>query len=379
MAKAHNNDRPIKVLHFVTGGFSGATQVAIDLVKSASNSEHIESLLVLRRKRQTPQSKIQALIDAGISVKTVSGLAHSVSIYQLWRICKHFRPDFLVAHGFSEHIIGRYAGLLAGVPRLIHVEHNSRERYTFWRLVQSRWLAKRTAAIVGVSDGVKTRLLELKFPADRVISIPNGINLTSFADAQSQTYEHRAGNIVMCARFSAQKDHETALRAMKILKDKGHAPLLYFAGGGKLRYLNRARELTRRLGLDGQVKFLGLCSDIPSLLKENQIFLLSTHYEGMPLALIEGMAAGCAVVASNVVGVKEIVQHDENGLLVAEADPEGLAAQLERLLTHPELGQALSRAAIQTARSRHSIELMQQRYEALFIANGPNNHRRTEL
>jgi hypothetical protein len=75
-----------------------------------------------------------------------------------------FRPDILVAHGFSEHLWGRYAGLLAQVPHLVHVEHNTRERYTRWRLKQTRWLAARTDRIVGCSEGVRLRLLEMGMP-----------------------------------------------------------------------------------------------------------------------------------------------------------------------------------------------------------------------
>ncbi|MBA4108361.1 MAG: glycosyltransferase [Leptothrix sp. (in: Bacteria)] len=328
----------------------------------------VQPLLVLRRKRQTPSSRINELRAQGIPVETVTGLAHALTIWQLKRICDRFKPDVLVAHGFSEHLMGRYAGLLAQVPALVHIEHNSRERYTRWRLAQARWLAKRTAQIVGVSEGVKTRLLELGFPASKVIGIPNGIDLGRFQQSGEQAYGQRAANIVMCARFSAQKDHATAIRALALLKDAGHTPKLVFAGGGKHRYLNKTRQLAQTLGVAEQVVFMGLCSDVPALLMRNQIFLLSTRYEGMPLALIEGMAAGCAVIASDVIGVKEVIDHNRTGLLVKEQDPADLAQALLQVLMHPELGCALGQAAREAAVSRHGVELMRQRYEQLFTS-----------
>jgi hypothetical protein len=126
-----------RVLHFVTGGFSGATQVAVDLVQAHGESGRFEALLVLRRKRNTAAPRVQALRERGLRVETVAGWSHAATMWQLAALCRRERPDVLVAHGFSEHLWGRYAGLLAGVPHLVHVEHNSRERYSAWRLQQA--------------------------------------------------------------------------------------------------------------------------------------------------------------------------------------------------------------------------------------------------
>ena len=171
-----------RVLHFVTGGFTGgATQVAVKLVTAAGERGDADALLVVRRKRHTDSRRIDELRERGLPIDTVPGWSHLATVLALVRICRQFRPDVLIAHGFSEHLWGRYAGLLAGVPYLVHVEHNTRERYTRWRLAQARWLAARTARIVGCSEGVRLRLLELGFPAERVMAIDNGINLAPFA------------------------------------------------------------------------------------------------------------------------------------------------------------------------------------------------------
>ena len=131
--------------------------------------------LVLRKKFNTSALKIKALQDQGIDVEVVPSWSHLATIFALKRICQQWQTDILVAHGFSEHIWGRLAGLWAKVPTLIHVEHNSRERYTAWRLKLSHWLAVKTAAIVGVSEGVKSRLIELGFPREKCMAISNGV------------------------------------------------------------------------------------------------------------------------------------------------------------------------------------------------------------
>ena len=359
----------VRVLHFVTGGFSGgATQVAIQLVNAARESAAIEPLLVLRRKRRTPPARIAELEQAGVPLRVVAGWSHAATIAALVKVCREFRPDVLVAHGFSEHLWGRYAGLLAKVPHLVHVEHNTRERYTRWRLAQTRWLAKRTDRIVGCSEGVRRVLLEMGMPPARTIAIPNGVRLQPFADAEAQPFAQRIPGIVMVARFSRQKDHATLLRAVALLRERGLAPPLLFAGGGKDLHRRPLEKLADELGIAAQVQFLGVVRDVPQRLMAHQLCVLSTHYEGMPLALLEGMAAGCAVVGSAVPGVREVLEDGVDGLLVAEADAPALADALERVLRDPPFGARLAAAARRAAAEKYSRERMNRRYEELFLS-----------
>ncbi|WP_199730828.1 glycosyltransferase [Luteimonas sp. 100069] len=356
------------MLHFVTGGFSGgATQVAIALVNAARAEGPIEPLLVLRRKRRTDPARIAELEQAGVPVRVVAGWSHLATIRELVRLCREFRPDVLVAHGFSEHLWGRYAGLLAKVPNLVHVEHNTRERYTRWRIAQTRWLARRTARIVGCSEGVRQVLLQMGMPADRTIAISNGIRLEPFADAESNPLPARAPGIVMVSRLSKQKDHPTLLRAIALLRARGLLPPVLLAGTGKARYRASLEKLAGELGVDGQVQFLGLRRDVPELLLGHRIAVLSTHYEGMPLALIEGMAAGCAVVGSAVPGVREVIRDGVDGLLVAPGDAQALADALERLLRDDGLAASIARQARLRAVEEYGRERMNARYEALFL------------
>lgn len=358
----------VRVLHFVTGGFSGgATQVAIQLVNAARESAAIAPLLVLRRKRRTPAARVAELEKAGMPLRLVPGWSHLATIVALVKICREFRPDVLVAHGFSEHLWGRYAGLLARVPHLVHVEHNTHERYSRWRLAQTRWLARRTDRIVGCSEGVRQALLAMGMPPERTLAIPNGIRLDSFAAADAHPFARRTPGIVMVARFSKQKDHATLLRAVALLREHGLKVPLQLAGGGKARHRRPLENLAFELGIGGQVQFIGVVHDVPQRMMSHQICVLSTHYEGMPLVLLEGMAAGCAVVGSAVPGVREVLDDGVDGLLVPEGDAPALANALERLLRNPDEAARLAANARAAALERHSRERMHQRYEELFL------------
>lgn len=356
-----------RVLHFVTGGFSGATQVALDLLQAHRAGNTFDAMLALREKRQTPHERVAELQAQGVNVTVVPGWSHAATVWQLAKLCRAYRPDILVAHGFSDHIWGRYAGLLAHVPHLVHVEHNSRERYTWWRLRQSLWLSQRTDAIVGCSEGVRGNLLRLGFPADKTMAIPNGIEVSPYRDALSRPLASRERAILMAARFARQKDHTTLLHAMALLKQRGLVVPLYLAGGGKSSYQDAAVALAQQLGLDEQVHFLGHTSNMPELLMSKQICVLSSHYEGMALSLIEGMAAGCAVVGSRVPGVEELIRSGSNGLLSEHANAQSLADALAQLLEHPEQAAELARQAHLDALQHHTRSLMLSRYEALFL------------
>ncbi len=356
----------MKLVHFVSGGgFSGATSVAIDLVRAAQASGSSQAVLVLRRKRTTQASRVEALRSQGLQVEVVPGWSHVATIWALARLCRRLRPDVLVAHGFPEHILGRWAGLLAAVPHLVHVEHNARERYTVWRLAQARWLARFTDRIVAVSEDVKAVLLSLGMPAEKAVVIPNGINLERFDRADEHAFEGREPGIVMAARFARQKDHATLLHALHRLRSEGLKPPLLLVGSGGNRHERMARELCRKLALDDQVQFLGHVADLPDLLMRHRIAVLSSHYEGFGLSLAEGMAAGCAAIGTSVPGIRTLIQDGVNGLLVAHEDPASLAAAIKRLLLDPSFARDLAQAGRLHARSEFMRETMLARYEQM--------------
>jgi len=357
-----------RVLHFVTGGFSGATQVALTLARAARDSDQQQATLVLRHKRQTDRAHVEALRQEGLDVHVVPGWSHLATIAALVLLCRRLRPDVLVAHGFSEHLWGRYAGLIASVPALVQVEHNSRERYGRWRLAQARWLAKFTARIVAVSEGVRQALLARGFSPQQVVAIPNGIALSPFEAADAHPWRKRVPGIVMAARFSRQKDHATLLHALALLRARGLQPPLLLAGAGSARHRAEAEALVQRLGLQAQVRFLGHTPELPQLLMQHQVCALSTHYEGMPLALVEGMAAGCAVIGSAVPGVQELISDGVNGRLAPEGDATAWADALQALLCEPERSERMAAHARAEARQRYSVQRMTADYHALLAA-----------
>ncbi|RGE46342.1 glycosyltransferase [Comamonas testosteroni] len=354
----------MRILHFVTGGFSGATQVAIDLSLAALHTPGFEVLLVLRRKRSTDEAKIEKLRQQGLQVHVVSNWMHAITVWELRKVIRSFKPDVVFAHGFSDHIWGRRAAVAEGVPRIFHVEHNTRERYTARRLAQSQALMPYTEACIGVSEGVRTSLIERGFDPAKCIAIPNGIDLERFPESILKPWNEREPAIIMASRFARQKDHATLIKAVALLKDQGLTPKLYLAGGGKTSFQQKARALVAQLGLQEQVIFLGNVNNLPLRLTSTQIFVLSTHWEGMPLALVEGMAAGCACVVTDVIGAREVIQPSITGLRVAENDVAAMADALQRLLENADVAEKFGQVARQQALAVHGRNHMWSSYQA---------------
>lgn len=355
-----STDRPI-VLHFVAGAFTGATKVAIQLAE-ATPPEAVGMLVLCEKPGGRHAARVQALRTRGVPVETVRARPRWATVLELWRICRRVRPAVLVVHGFPEHLYGRCAGLLARVPCLMHVEHNTRERYTRLRRFMARWLARRTEATIAVSEGVRKSLLDLGLSASRIVVIPNGVNLSLFEEHAGQPYERRQSGIVMAARVVAQKDHAVVVEALGILAQEGIRPTLYFAGDGDPQTIQRLQLRAQHLGVAAQIQWLGHVDGLPLLLMRNAIGVLASHYEGLPLALLEAMAAGMAVVGSDVPGIRELIRDGVDGRLVPESDPRALAAALRELLSQQAVAARLAAAGRARIEAEFSDTLCLARY-----------------
>ena len=393
----------LRVMHVASGGFSGATQVALDLTRAAGRHE---CLLVLRQKRHTPRDRVEALRQSGVPVELVPGWSHGATIWALSRLARRWGADVIVGHGFPEHLLARWSGLWAAraflgseagraaghaagpaaaqgqtgtAPLLVQVEHNARERYTAFKRWQVRALAAHTAAFVGVSRTVADGLLAMGLPAHRVLAVRNGIDLTPFSQSEAHPWPQRESAILMAARFGAQKDHETLIRSLPLLAQRhGLRPPLRLAGGGSDAHRQRMHALVSALGLQGQVEFLGHRPDLPALLQRHRVAALSTHYEGLPLSLAEAMAAGCAVVGSDVGALRETLGGGQWGWLAAPQDPQSWADALalalqggEAVLTRVDAARHYARQELSRARMVADHEALLERLVALKTSGLP--------
>jgi glycosyltransferase involved in cell wall biosynthesis len=189
--------------------------------------------------------------------------------------------------------------------------------------------------------------------------IPNGIDLAPFTQPPAPV----PGRILWVGRFAPPKRADLALRALAMVRPRFPEAELHLVGDGVGR--PAAEELARELGVADAVRFLGTRDDVPELLVEASCALLASDYEGCPLSVIEAMAAGVPVVATDVGGLGELVVHGRTGLLVPRSE-EALADGLGELLGRPDLARDQGEEARKLARKRFSRERMVSETVALY-------------
>ena len=198
-------------------------------------------------------------------------------------------------------------------------------RFVDQTIVLSPGDAELHAGMMGIEYGPKTAV------------IFNGIDADRFAEGRRGSLGMETGtiNILTVAELNNQKGHRFLLEAIPAVRREIPNARFFFAGDGHLR--DELRELSRSLGVEAIVTFLGRRDDVADLFASSDLVVLPSLFEGFPLTLLEAMAAGRAVVATDVPGNRDAVIHGETGLLVKAADPRALEGGIVRLLKDPEL------------------------------------------
>ena len=215
--------------------------------------------------------------------------------------------------------------------KLITTEHNTtnRRRNIHWLKPIEKWMYKQYNSIICISDKAKENLQEYIGSNYPIITIYNGIDIQKFMHATPLNRDSLGlkDNFIICmvAGFRPQKDQDTLIRAMKRLPNNFH---LWLIGDGERR--KELEILTQKEELTNRIKFWGIRSDIPQLLKTADIIVMSSHWEGLSLSSLEGMCSGKPFIASDVDGLHEIV--NGYGILFPEGNDKALSQIILKLI-----------------------------------------------
>jgi glycosyltransferase involved in cell wall biosynthesis len=255
-------------------------------------------------------------------------------LLEIVRLLRRERPHIVHVNSAKAAALGRVAAWLARVPIRVYTVHG-------WAFLAHRGLASAayrwmerglrplTTVTVCVSENERRAGLEARACDERAtVVIRNGVHPAAARPADASSAPPR---LVMVGRLQAPKDPLTLVRALATVRGRDFDALLVGAGPER----GAVEEEVRRLGIESSVRLLGERSDVVELLRGADIFVLSTRSEGLPLSILEAMAAGLPVVASKVGGVPELVIDGGTGLLVPAGDPRSLAAAIESLLEDP--------------------------------------------
>lgn len=280
--------------------------------------------------------------------------------------------DVVHTHLFTADTYGRLAARLAGVPAVFSTVHNTVNPWKgAGRHAIDRLLARLSTAVVGCSEEVtQTLARRYRIPVRKLVAIPNGIDLRKFSSASGAGVREEFGLppdrllIGVVGRLHAQKAHADLFRALALLPQAraGQLACLVIGTGDLLAPL---MQQVRELGLERCVQFTGMRQDIPRLVAALDVFVMSSHWEGLPIALLEAMASARAVLCTRVGGIPDVVVDGDNGLLVDAQDIPALAQGLERLLHDAALRQRLGQRARETVMARFDVSHTAAAYNQL--------------
>lgn len=338
------------IVYFVDGvAFGGAEQALLNLLSGLDRERWRPILFCHDEPGQEPL--LEGVRELGVKLTVVPRMdkKHRLAAAQsIFRKLRAERPT--IFHAQLDWQLGcRHAlvvAALAGVPVRLATAHlfvdlpRSVLLYTQQRIVGSG-----VHRYIAVSREVATRLGVFGVPGNKIEVVHNAICLERYVRPVNQELRIRlAGNncrkiVFTAARLHAQKGHRFLLQAATLVPDA----VFVLAGDGPDR--DQLEMQARHLGLGDRVLFLGYRQDIADLLAACDLFVLPSLYEGLPLSILEAMAAGRPVISSAIGGTDEAVTHGETGLLVPPGNSTELARAINLVLSNPDLAQRLAATA----------------------------------
>lgn len=310
----------------------------------------------------------------GIPVK-IFGRRHKFDIGLVFRVAAWLRKekvDVVHTHLFTADTYGRLAARIAGVPAVFSTVHNIVNPWKgSGRKAIDRLFARLSTAVVGCSEEVTQTLASRdKIPVAKLVSIPNGIDLQKFSSFSGAGVREEFGLPVerqligVVGRLHEQKAHDDLFRALALLPQVRARQLTCLViGTGDL--LAPLTQLVKELGLEDCVIFTGMRTDVPRLVAALDVFVMSSRWEGLPIALLEAMASAKAVLCTRVGGIPDVVIDGDNGVLVDAGDVAHFAQRLDALLQDADLRQRLGHRARETVIARFDVSRTATAYNRL--------------
>ncbi len=285
--------------------------------------------------------------------------------WRLWRLIRAFQPMVVHTHLAKSDALGHLVARADRVPVRISTVHNVDQ----WRRspVWSRVMRAATAGahrFVAVSKEVErfTRTWGGCDP-DRLVTIPNGIDVNRFGPVEPKSDSTAPLIVGAVGRLVPEKGHSTLIEAAARMRDTHPHLRVVIYGTGPLE--PRLRDEIRERGLSGVVTLAGTTDDMPAAMRGFDVLAFPSEWEGLPVALLEGMASGLAVVATPVGGIPDVIDHQVDGLL-AEGDVASFVKALERLADDQALRDELGRAARKKVEQDYTLATNAARLDRLY-------------
>lgn len=366
--------KKIKICYLITGlNTGGAEMMLYRLLKQLDKTRYsiiVVSIIPLGKIAD----KIKKLGIDVISMDMTSKLDVS-AIFRLVRFLKDYKPTILHSYLFHANLLGRIAGKIAGVPIII-----SSIRNTIFggqiRELALRYTDFLSDATTIICETAAKRMISRKVvPKEKLHVIYNGIDPKMYEnfsedDRQKMRMEFNipdtATLLISVGRLQKQKGYPYLIQSAVELKNRGYNFVWLIAGEGELRF--QLEQMVKNYGLEDTIRFLGLREDVPKLMFASDIFVLTSLWEGLPGVVLEAMAVGLPVVATDVGGTPELVEDGTNGFLIPPGNPMKMADAIEKLINMSgEARRKIGSMGKEIVKEKFTVETMARKHEGLYV------------
>jgi L-malate glycosyltransferase len=363
----------IRVLNILTNFHIGGTERQVTNIALKLDSARFDLHLACLRHSGELLDELKDL-DVPRPEFRIGSLYSPRTVLQAIRLIRYLRRNriqMVHSYGIYPNLFTVPAAWLARVPVVIASIRDRGDILSPWQRSLQRLVCRLADCVLVNASTIRETLVEQGYRADNIVVIPNGVMPPKpVAPRPEKDVRAELGIpagaplVIVFSRLNRMKGVEYFLEAVVQVAQRFPEVRFLIAGDGE----NRAelQEQAARLGIAGKVIFTGFRTDLPDLLKESEISVLPSLSEGLSNSILEAMAAGVPVIASNVGGNPEIVEHEVTGLLVPVRDSGALAAAMIRLVEEPKLRAKFGAAGRGRIGTTFSMEASLESVEALY-------------
>lgn len=342
--------RKIKLLHIISRLDIGGMERQLLALVSNSNREKFEVDIVYFQGDGYLKSEFESL---GCRVRKINAFGPwDISICpRLYFYIKRNRYDIIHTHSLKADLWGAIAGGLANMPMVVSTVHNEEQilKIPILKLLEG-WVVNRLDDfIIAVSDGVKRFLVrEAGFPIDKIRVVRYGIDPSDIEIDMKKNIRQELGiendaPLIGCVgRLISQKGHKYIIEAARKVIENFPKVRFLIVGKGPLEKM--LKRMSRDLKISSSIIFTGFREDVYSIIDKLDLLILPSLWEGFGLVLLEAMALGKPIVATNVGGIPEVVKDGEAGILIPPKDSDALANAIIKLLKDKQLAKRMGEA-----------------------------------
>ena len=351
--------RPIRIVNLIARLNVGGPAVAVTHLTERMSAPDYESFLVCGTIEPGEGDMTYYAKERGIEPIIIPELGRSLNpvrdirtLWKVYQLIKEMKPDVVHTHAAKAGFVGRLAAWLAGVPVIVHTFHGHVFRGYFspsktqFFIFLERMTARMSDTIITLSDGLRRELAEEYHIArkGRITVLPLGLDLGVFTKMARKSGVFRkeydipddAPLIGIVGRITPIKNHSLFLKAAAEIQKQLPKARFVIVGDGETRA--EIEALVDQLALREAVIFTGWQKDLAHIYSDLDVLVISSVNEGTPVTVIEGLAAGCPVVATAVGGLPDLLDHGKLGKLVDDQEPSSLAKAIVEVVAKPPDG-----------------------------------------